>query len=145
MQMGSDGFSAQYQQMPVPPGGAMIKRHWIVRYKELPPISERILVMQSWDTANKGGPQNDWSVCTTWVLARGMRWYLVDVWRGRVDYPALKSMVESHAKHCWLRNCSRGSPVSSPSGQRVTKQAVWLSLLQSSRRVKRCCLNARPG
>ena len=26
--------------------------------------------MQSWDTANKGGPQNDWSVCTTWVLAR---------------------------------------------------------------------------
>jgi hypothetical protein len=39
MQMGSDGFSAQYQQMPVPPGGAMIKRHWIVRYKELPPIT----------------------------------------------------------------------------------------------------------
>ena len=39
---------------------------------------------QSRDTANKGGPQNDWSVCTTWALARGMRWYLVDVWRGRV-------------------------------------------------------------
>jgi len=98
-QIGSDAFSAQYQQMPVPPGGAMIKRHWIVRYKELPPVSERVLVMQSWDTANKGGPQNDWSVCTTWVVARKMRWYLVDVWRGRVDYPALKSIVESHAKH----------------------------------------------
>jgi predicted phage terminase large subunit-like protein len=97
-QIGSDAFSAQYQQMPVPPGGAMIKRHWIVRYKELPPVSERVLVMQSWDTANKGGPQNDWSVCTTWVVARKMRWYLVDVWRGRVDYPALKSIVESHAK-----------------------------------------------
>jgi predicted phage terminase large subunit-like protein len=98
MQMGSDGFSAQYQQMPVPPGGAMIKRDWIVRYKELPLLPERILVMQSWDTANKGGPQNDWSVCTTWILARGMRWYLVDVWRGRVDYPSLKSIVESHAR-----------------------------------------------
>jgi predicted phage terminase large subunit-like protein len=97
-QIGSDAFSAQYQQMPVPPGGAMVKRHWIVRYKELPPASERVLVMQSWDTANKGGPQNDWSVCTTWVVARKMRWYLVDVWRGRVDYPALKSIVESHAK-----------------------------------------------
>ena len=96
--LGSDAFSAQYQQMPVPPGGAMIKRHWIVRYKELPPASERIMVMQSWDTANKGGPQNDWSVCTTWVVARGNRWYLADVWRGRVDYPALKSRVESHAK-----------------------------------------------
>jgi predicted phage terminase large subunit-like protein len=98
MQIGSDAFSAQYQQMPVPPGGAMIKRHWIVRYNELPPMSERIQVVQSSDTANKGGPQNDWSVCTTWIVARKMRWYLVDVWRGRVDYPALKSVVESLAK-----------------------------------------------
>jgi predicted phage terminase large subunit-like protein len=84
--------------MPVPPGGAMVKRHWIVRYKELPPQSERIMVLQSWDTANKGGPQNDWSVCTTWIVARKKRWYLINVWRGRVDYPALKSVVESHAK-----------------------------------------------
>jgi predicted phage terminase large subunit-like protein len=98
MQIGSDGFSAQYQQMPVPPGGAMIKRNWIVRYKDLPPKSDQLLVLQSWDTANKGGPQNDWSVCTTWVVARGKRWYLVDVWRGRVDYPALKAAVERHAK-----------------------------------------------
>jgi predicted phage terminase large subunit-like protein len=97
-QLGSDAFFAQYQQMPVPPGGAMIKRAWIKRYNELPPASERILVMQSWDTANKGGPQNDWSVCTTWVLARSNRWYLVDVLRRRMDYPTLKSMVESHAK-----------------------------------------------
>jgi predicted phage terminase large subunit-like protein len=97
-QIGSDAFSAQYQQMPAPPGGAMIKRHWIVRYKDLPPVSERVLVMQSWDTANKGGPQNDWSVCTTWLLTRKKQWYLVDVWRGRVDYPALKSTVESHAE-----------------------------------------------
>jgi predicted phage terminase large subunit-like protein len=98
LQIGSDGFSAQYQQMPVPPGGAMVKRHWIVRYKELPPQSERIMVLQSWDTANKGGPQNDWSVCTTWIVARKKRWYLINVWRGRVDYPALKSIVESHAE-----------------------------------------------
>jgi hypothetical protein len=36
LQIGSDAFSAQYQQMPVPPGGAMIKRAWIARYAELP-------------------------------------------------------------------------------------------------------------
>lgn len=76
----------------------MIKRHWIVRYKKLPPMSERLMILQSWDTANKGGPQNDWSVCTTWVLASKMRWFLVDVWRGRVDYPALKATVEAQAK-----------------------------------------------
>src|SRR5215203_3818606 len=28
-QLGSDTFAAQYQQRPVPPGGAMIKREWV--------------------------------------------------------------------------------------------------------------------
>jgi predicted phage terminase large subunit-like protein len=103
LQIGSDAFSAQYQQMPVPPGGAMIKRAWIARYAELPPKSEQLMVMQSWDTANKGGPQNDWSVCTTWILARNTRCYLVDVWRGRRDYPALKAKVVSLAKQYGAR------------------------------------------
>jgi predicted phage terminase large subunit-like protein len=98
MQIGSDAFSAQYQQMPVPPGGAMIKRHWIARYKDLPPTSERATTLQSWDTASKGGPQNDWSVCTTWILASRRRWYLADVWRGRVDFPELKAVALAQAK-----------------------------------------------
>jgi predicted phage terminase large subunit-like protein len=101
--IGSDAFSAQYQQMPVPPGGAMIKRDWIVRYEDLPPTSERLLTLQSWDTANKGGPENDWSVCTTWIVARGKKWYLVDVWRGRLDYPALKLTVQTLAQKCNAR------------------------------------------
>ena len=54
-QIGTDAFSAQYQQMPVPPGGAMIKRHWIERYDELPPEQDRLIILQSWDTASKGG------------------------------------------------------------------------------------------
>ena len=98
LQIGSDAFSAQYQQAPAPPGGAMVKRDWIVRYKELPPVSDRLMTLQSWDTASKGGPENDWSVCTTWILARQKRWYLVDVWRQRVDYPALKTAVQTLAK-----------------------------------------------
>jgi hypothetical protein len=32
--------------------------------------------------ANKGGPENDFSVCTTWFVTRGLRqWYLIDVCR----------------------------------------------------------------
>jgi predicted phage terminase large subunit-like protein len=97
-QIGSDAFSAQYQQMPAPPGGAMVKRDWIVRYVDLPPPSERRLTLQSWDTASKGGPDNDWSVCTTWIVTRRTEWYLADVWRRRVDYPALKAAVQALAK-----------------------------------------------
>ena len=92
-QIGSDAFSAQYQQSPVPPGGAMVKRHWIQRYEALPRDADRLMTLQSWDTASKGGPENDWTVCTTWILTRDRSWYLVDLWRNRVDYPTLKSKV----------------------------------------------------
>jgi len=99
LQIGSDAFSAQYQQAPVPPGGAMIKRQWVRRYtEELPSRDEQLMILQSWDTASKGGPENDWSVCTTWILTRRKRWYLLDVWRRRVDYPALKAAAKSLAK-----------------------------------------------
>jgi predicted phage terminase large subunit-like protein len=98
LQIGSDAFSAQYQQSPAPPGGAMVKHHWVKRYSELPPESERLFTLQSWDTASKGGPDNDWSVCTTWIVSRKQKWYLIDVWRQRVDYPTLKASVQDLAK-----------------------------------------------
>jgi predicted phage terminase large subunit-like protein len=96
-QLGSDLFSAQYQQAPVPPGGAMVKRHWIKRYSELPTDNIALLTLQSWDTAARGGPENDWSVCTTWQR-RGEMLHLVDLWRGRLDYPGLKAKVQELAQ-----------------------------------------------
>jgi hypothetical protein len=33
------------------------------------------------------------SDCTTWIVTRKKLWYLVDVWRQRVDHPALKASV----------------------------------------------------
>jgi predicted phage terminase large subunit-like protein len=94
LQLGSDLFSAQYQQAPVPPGGAMIKRQWVKRYSSAPPTTgSGSFVVQSWDTAAKGGPDNDWSVCTTWLWPNNCQWYLLDVWRAHVDYPALKAKV----------------------------------------------------
>jgi phage terminase large subunit-like protein len=97
LQLGSDIFSAQYQQSLIPPGGAMIKREWIMRYTELPPSESVWLIRQSCDTAMKGGPDNDWSVCTTWFLTKHICWYLGDPWRGRVNYPTLKTKVQALA------------------------------------------------
>jgi len=98
LQLGGDAFSAQYQQEPAPPGGSMIKRAWIKRYSELPPRDSWLLVVQSWDTANKGGPENDFSVCTTWIVTRDNQWFLLDVWRKRVDYPELKAAAQALAQ-----------------------------------------------
>jgi predicted phage terminase large subunit-like protein len=92
--LGSDLFSAQYQQAPVPEGGAMIKRGWVRRYDAPPPRTYATRVIQSWDTASKAGPENDWSVCTTWQQENGI-YYLLDVERGRYDFPTLRSRVLS--------------------------------------------------
>ena len=37
------------------------------------------------------------SACTTWFISRDRRWYLIDVWRKRVDYPELKAAVRTLA------------------------------------------------
>lgn len=87
--LGPDVFAAQYQQAPVPAGGAMIKRSWL-RYYDDPPARERGTVIQSWDTAAKNGAQNDWSVCTTWLVVDN-NFYLFDLIRGRFEYPMLRN------------------------------------------------------
>src|SRR5438094_10613134 len=49
-------------------------------------------VLQSWDTADKDGPQNSLSVCTTWILLND-HYYLIDLCRGRFEYPQLREMA----------------------------------------------------
>ena len=88
--LGSEVFSGQYQQSPVPTGGAMIKRVWLRYFVTPPERTGGATVIQSWDTAAKGGAHNCWSVCTTWLL-RDKNYYLLDTTRGRYDYPRLRS------------------------------------------------------
>jgi predicted phage terminase large subunit-like protein len=96
-QVGSEVFAAQYQQNPVPSGGNMIKAEWVKRYHKVPSRTSSTRVLQSYDTASKDGGQNDWSVCTTWHIVEG-KYYLADVMRGRLNYPALKARAIEHAR-----------------------------------------------
>jgi phage terminase large subunit-like protein len=50
-------------------------------------------IIQSWDIANKQGEENDYSVCTTWLTC-DKRYYLIDLLRGRFDFPTLRRKVE---------------------------------------------------
>jgi len=97
--MGSDAFSAQYQQQPVPAGGVIIKRPWIRTYDQVPDGGQ---VVQSWDTASKDGLFNDYSVCVT-ARVVGNRVYLLDVHRAKLDFPELKAATLRLAKE-WRSN-----------------------------------------
>jgi predicted phage terminase large subunit-like protein len=90
LEQGSEVFQSQYQQAPVPAGGAMLKRPWLRYYDVLPQRTYQTKVIQSWDCAAKEGAQNSWSVCTSWLIVNKQDYYLLDVTRGRYDYPRLR-------------------------------------------------------
>ncbi len=90
-------FQSQYQQAPMPKGGAMIKTDWLTYYAPTQRPDSFVYTLQSWDTANKSGELNDYSVCTTWGVVHG-KYYLLEVLRRRLDYPELKRSVWDQAR-----------------------------------------------
>jgi predicted phage terminase large subunit-like protein len=97
-EIGSLQFSAQYQQRPVPLEGNLIRRDWFRHYDHLPQDSTNRIV-QSWDIAMMTGDANDYSVCTTWRMIKS-DYYLLHVFRARLQYPDLRRKVASlAAKH----------------------------------------------
>lgn len=94
--MGSRMFSAQFLQMPAPPGGSIVKIEWFQRLDPANP-PEFDSVFQSWDTASKGSQLSDYSVCTTWGK-KGRQFFLLHVLRKRLEYPDLKRAVIEQAR-----------------------------------------------
>jgi predicted phage terminase large subunit-like protein len=91
--MGSATFSAQYQQAPVPPGGNMISWEWFKWYDPNDPNGPTVDdIVISWDTAIKPTELSDYSVGTVWGV-RDDLYYLLDLVRMRLDFPALKRKV----------------------------------------------------
>lgn len=95
-EMGERDFETQYNQRPLPPGGALFKLEWLQRYDAPPKPQQVQAIIQSWDTAYEIEQNNDYSVCTTWALS-GKRCYLLDVFRERLPFHALEKAV--YAQH----------------------------------------------
>lgn len=96
IQMGSSPFAAQYLQNPVPDDGEIFKWPQVKFYEGMPSRTVGTRVVQSWDMASKSGELNDYSVCTTWLVSHEnsqARYYLLDVFRARLDYPGLRHAV----------------------------------------------------
>ncbi len=111
--MGSYAFAAQYQQWPAPAGGGDIRWEWFRTYDPANPpnFTRRV---QSWDTATKDDNRADYSACVTFGETEDRQWHVIDVWRGRLLFPELKSKVRKHAElqgvtTVLIEDCSSGS------------------------------------
>ena len=101
--VGSRDWNALYQQRPAAAEGSVFKKENWRFYKplELEPKSlanslECHTICQAWDTAFKTGSQNDFSVCVT-IGVSSNRYYVLDLWRDRVEFPDLKRIVQAQS------------------------------------------------
>lgn len=97
--LGSLVFSAQYQQEPLPREGNLVKTAWFRTYS--PEALERTFdaVVASWDTASAANDNNDYSVGTVWGV-KDNRYYLLRVYRERLEYPDLRRRIlEVNRRH----------------------------------------------
>jgi hypothetical protein len=90
-EMGPIAFSAQYQQTPIPPGGAIIKSKWLRTYDAINPQAGDRVVM-SWDIALSEAETGDYSACVV-MLIRNEVFYILEVIRGRFPFDTLKRTV----------------------------------------------------
>ena len=83
--MGSYASAGQFQQSPVPRGGALIKTEWLNRWHsgDCPEYFDNVI--QSWDMTFKGTSHSDYVVGQVWGT-RGANFYLLDQVRGQWDF-----------------------------------------------------------
>jgi predicted phage terminase large subunit-like protein len=89
-ELGSLLFDTVYQGEPSPAQGTVFQRAWLGSFADMPGALE---IGQAWDTALKGGQEHDYSVCVTGGRDADGCIYILDVWRGQVEAPALGRQV----------------------------------------------------
>jgi len=131
-------FESLYQQNPVAAEGSIIKRADIHYYDYDPGRYDYILM--SWDTAFKDGQQNDYSAMTSWGCI-GNKIYLIDAFRGKLEYPDLKTtFIQLSSK--WKPNIivieDKASGQSLTQDLRRTSQYPLFSQIPNGDKVVRC-------
>ena len=64
----------------------------VVGPNSVPLLGRRVAGLAAGRTRCTPHPRNDWSVCTTWAIKQ-KKFYLLDVWRPRVEFPALRRKI----------------------------------------------------
>jgi len=91
-EMGPIRFAAQYQQTPVPLGGRIIKRKWLMPYDGNIGFYADDAAIMSWDIAPSEAETGDYSACVV-LLRRREVFYVLEVIRGRFRFDMLKRKV----------------------------------------------------
>ena len=126
-EMGSIAFSAQYQQNPVPPGGNIIKRKWLISYDGVDRRPTDRIIM-SWDIALSEAEMGDYSAGVV-LLNRGEVFHVLEVVRGRFPFDALKrKVIEVKKRYGSSTLLIEDSPISRGLIQSLREQSISVTV-----------------
>jgi predicted phage terminase large subunit-like protein len=110
-EMGPIAFSAQYQQRPIPAGGTIIKKKWLVSYDDIS-WHEGDRMVLSWDIALSEMETGDYSAGVV-LLIRNEVFFVLEVVRGRFTFEVLKrKIIELKQKYLRATLLIEESPIS---------------------------------
>lgn len=122
--VGSYVWGALYQQNPIAKGGEIFKGEWWKFYDVLPQIKWRCIYV---DTAQKTKTHNDYSVFACFGLGVDGRVYLLDLKRGKWEFPDL----EREAVTFWEKWKAPGKDHEVTRAMKVEDKVSGTSLIQS--------------
>lgn len=123
-EMGPIAFSAQYQQDPIPFGGAIIKRKWLKNYDSVGGYQTGDKIVMSWDIALSEMESGDYSACVV-MLVRGEIFYILEVIRGRLPFETLKrKVIEVKRRYSTGKLLIEDSPISRGLIQSLREQSI---------------------
>lgn len=97
--IGGRAWQSLYQQRPTAEEGAIFKRQWLRFWTPANLPSDFDQCLSSWDLAFTGKETSDFCVGTIWGK-RGADFYLLDMERGRFDFPqVIERFQMMHQKH----------------------------------------------
>ena len=76
----------------------MLKRDWLREYETTPFPEPSDQIVQSWDTALTANESSKFSVCLTFRVRNNNEYYLLDVFREKLEFPELESTRHSSSE-----------------------------------------------
>ena len=124
--LGLYGWSAQYQQIPRPIGGGIVKEEWIRYYDVLPKITNTVVTA---DLAFKGNKNSDYVCFMCWGSINSDK-YLIDIVRGKWSYKDTKEKFKifcekNNAKSKFIEDKANGPALLSDLKSEVTGLMSW--------------------
>jgi predicted phage terminase large subunit-like protein len=122
----AEGRQEMYGEWVAEGEGRLFQPSWFQHYDYLP--ENIVRVVDSWDTAVEKHEWSSYTVGQTWAITADRQYILLNMFRGKVEYPDLKPLIRENAKFLY------GKPLDMPRTILIENKGSGQTAIQELRR-----------